>query len=116
MYLISDGTTTLVPRLVLDVATYRASRSIVHEVLGSPSPDITLRPLGTRSGVLTLFVLTAADARALEELHLTGLPMTFTDPEAYQSMRYVVDGAVTVTYLAEVDRWTVAVGYREVTA
>lgn len=113
-YTISDGTTTLTPLLVLDYTTFRAGRSVVHDVLGSGNPDVTLRPMASRSGVLNLFVLTAADAQALETLHMTGLPMTYVDPANYGSMQYVVDGSVTVTYLAETNRWTVAVGYREV--
>ena len=114
-YTISNGTTALTPVLVLDYATARSGRSVVHDVLGSGSPDVTLRPMASRSGVLNLFVLTAADAQAMEALHLTGAPMTYTDPDGFGSMRYVVDGSVSVTYLAETNRWTVAVGYREVT-
>lgn len=115
MYQVTDGTTTLTPRLVLDYATVRLSRSIVHDVLGSPSPDVTLRPVSTRSGTLVLFCLTRADAQAIEALHLTGAPLTFTDPDA-APMRYVVAGAVVVTYLADTNRWRVTVDYREVTA
>lgn len=115
MYTISDGTTTLVPTLVLDYSTARASRSIVHDTLGSSSPDVTLRPPSTRDGVLHIFCLTRADAQALEALHLTALPMTFTDPEA-PPMTYVITGTLIVTYLVDVNRWRVDISYREVAA
>lgn len=114
MYTVTDGTTSLSPTLVLDYSTVRPARSLVHEVLGSPSPDITLRPMGTREGVLSLFCLTRADATAIELLHTEPRPLTFIDPDA-APMRYVVHGTVTVTYLADADRWRVDASFREVT-
>lgn len=115
MYTVTSGAVTIELYLVLDYATTRRSRSLIHDVLGSGIPDVTLRPLGSREGTLSLFCLTRAAALALEALHRTGSVLTLTDPEV-PPMGYVVDGAVTVTYVAEFDRWRVDVGYREVTA
>jgi hypothetical protein len=116
MATITDGTTVITPELVLGYETTQASRNIVHEVLGRPDPDVTLAPAGTRSGTLSLFFLTEADAEAARVLHTAASTFTLTDADRpAMGMVYVTAGAITVTLDDQTrERWTVAVEYREV--
>lgn len=113
MYVITDGLTAIEDVIVLNFDTTRRSRTIVHEVLGSGTPDVTLRPLESRSGTLSLYSLTRATTTALEEMHRTGLAITLSE-SGVPAMRYVVSGGVRVNFLPEISRWTVDIDYREV--
>lgn len=50
---------TIVPTLVIGYEAARASRNIVHDILGSETPDVTYRPAKARSGRMRLLFATA---------------------------------------------------------
>jgi hypothetical protein len=114
---ITDGVTTANPVQVLDYTYTRAARTIVHEVLDRPDPDITLRPVGYRAGTLGLFFPDRATALAAEDMHrIPGVLHLDADAdEATATMDYVPTGVIAVTLdLTGQRRWRVDVQYQEV--
>lgn len=112
---ITDGITTVTPTLVLDYAYDREARTIAHTVLDRSDPDVTLRPVGLRTGTLNLFCADRSTATAVEELHRTPAPLFLaSDDEATADMAYVVTGRLGVSWDADNDRWKVTADYAEV--
>lgn len=116
MTTLSDGTTSLVPMLVLGYTTTREPRTVVHAVIGRPDPDVTLRPAALRNGTLRILCADVAAAQAMVDLHAQGLPLTLSEDDLPSlDMAYVVDGPITSSLDDETRvRWVVEVGYREV--
>lgn len=119
MSTISDGTTTITPRLVLGYETSRAGQTVFHDVIGKASPDASLAPLASRAGTLQLFFEDETSAAACVALHAGPATFTYTDSDhPTASMRYAVSEA-GLSVLLDPDtrrRWIVKVGYREVTS
>lgn len=114
---ISDGTTTLEVDLVLGATTTQAGRSILHDVIGRQDPDVTLRAAATRAGTLKLFFLEESDAEACRIMHAGASVFTYaSDAVPSASMNYVVDedGIEKAIDEDQLLRWTVNVGFREV--
>jgi hypothetical protein len=116
MTTISNGTTTITPRLVLGYAARQQSRNVVHEVIGRRDPDVTLRPAGTRTGTLRLLFLTeAAAASAFDDLGSADVWTLLDADVSTIGMAFVVDGQMEVSLDDRtITRWTVSVEYREV--
>ena len=105
---------------VMTLAYVRPTRTLVHELLdGTGTPDVTLRPFGSRKGDLVFLCADEVAATALESLHTSSpatLSLASTDRPHLDGLRYVVaEGDISV----ELDirtrrRWTVTVPYREV--
>jgi hypothetical protein len=117
MATISDGTTTITPAAIVGWSTTRQSRNVVHDIIGRPDPDVTLRPAATRAGTLSLLFMTYAAALAAEQAHAAPAVWTLTggpDDEPGLVGTYVVDGA-GITTREDGPLWSVDVGYREVT-
>lgn len=111
------ATTSASPDLVIDYTYTRTARTIVHEVVDQRSdPDVTLRPVSLRAGVLNLWCRTRELATELEDLHTASVPLELdaSDDEPTASMTYVPTGLLTVTWDPTFNRWTVAAGYQEV--
>ena len=111
--------TTAAPDL-LTVASYKASRAgrtIVHDVLGSATPDVTVRPAGPPTGTMTLVYASEAEARACQALLCTADVFTLHDTVRPQAgMRFVVNGAVGLELDESTQRvWTVTVDFMQVT-
>ena len=112
---IGDGTTTSTPVLVIGYESKRASRNVLHEVIGRPDPDVTLRPASLRTGTLTMLYATEAAAAACETMHQAAVVLTITDDDlATAGMSYVVSGSITRALTDSRKLWTVAVDYQEV--
>lgn len=112
---ITDGTTTVTPSLVINYAYTREARTLVHTVLDRSDPDVTLRPVGLRTGTLNLFCTTRALATDVEQLHRQiGVLTLASDEEPTANMSYVTTGRVSTSWDDAFDRWTVAVDYAEV--
>ncbi|WP_157552535.1 hypothetical protein [Jiangella gansuensis] len=113
---ISNGTSAVVPLLVLGWAPVRPSRAVVHRLIGDVFAAVTLRPQAAREGTLRLLCADEAAAQAAVDLHSQGVVLTITDGDvAAVSMTYVVTGNVA----SELDpqtlrRWLVSVDYTEV--
>ena len=112
IYSLRSNGATLSPRLLLNWSQDYTARSLVHDVLGSGSPDVTLRASQTRSGYMTFLCYDRDQATALEDLH-SGAAVTLLEDDA-PVMTYVVNGAVRLTYVHSPGAWTVDVDYREV--
>lgn len=113
---ITDGSTTVAPMLVLGWNAANALRSVVHAVLGSSSPDVTLRPSATRTGTLEVLCEGESQANEIVAMHTQGVVLTLIEDDLTSiSMDYVVSGEV-VAVLEDVtrQRWIVTIPYAEV--
>ncbi|WP_341935512.1 hypothetical protein MRBLWO14_001164 [Microbacterium sp. LWO14-1.2] len=88
---ITHGGGAIVPALVDGFEAESETRTRVHRIIGRPDPDITLRPLDLRSGVLTLLFATGAAAASAESALRVPQVLTLSDPEVPQvAMSFVV--------------------------
>lgn len=118
MATISTGTETLTPDLVLGWDTARTSKTVQHDVIDNPEPVVVLRSPRTRSGTLSLFFVSLADALTAVDLHSGFNLFTFdgAPQEPGLTLTYVVtDPGVRLSSEGdEHTRWRVEIGYREV--
>lgn len=116
MTTISDGTTTITPILISGYESSRTSRNVVHPILGTNVPAVSLRAAGLRTGTLTALVANRAAAVALETVLAKALLLTYTDPDTTLSMTFVLDGEARVKLDPDtLTLWTVVWDYSEVT-
>lgn len=111
----SGPTVTMNPDLVVEFTTRRASRNVLHEVIGSPDLYVTLREGGRRSGSWVMLFELEADAQECFDTHM--LQGTFaiadTDRPAV-ACTYVTDGEAELQLDDETRSvWLVTVPYRE---
>lgn len=115
---VTDGTTSVTPALVVDYAHQRRVRTLVHEVIGRPDPDVTLRPAATRSGTLRALLTSPADVDALDAMLAAAsiLTVSSTDEPRLDGLRFAVgSGEISVT-LESTTTWIVEWPYVEVPA
>lgn len=106
------------PLQVLGYESQRASANVFHDVIGRSNPDVTLRPAGLRTGVLSYLFDSEAAAAECERMHTGTVVLTLDDPELPTiAMPYVADGAIS-RQLDDRTRavWMVGVAFREVLA
>lgn len=73
-----DGT-TLTPTDVIGLSLTYPTRSVVHQIIGTDSPVVTVRTPGRRTGVIRTFWWTYASAEAaVAALWVPGGPWQFT--------------------------------------
>jgi hypothetical protein len=117
MTTLTDGIETVVPMMVLGWSGINANRTVIHPLIGSAEPDVTLRPSSTRTGTMAILCADEAEMIAVRDLHTEGAVLTLTEDVVVSlDMTYVVSGDVTW----ELDtttrtRWTVTVPYTEIT-
>ncbi|GAA4178941.1 hypothetical protein [Gryllotalpicola koreensis] len=115
MTTITDGSTTVTPDLVLQVTSSQDGGSIVHDIIGGGTV-MTQRPALARTGTLTLFFLTEEQAEACRALHATGAQLQYDEPEhPSRALSYTATSIGPALDDATRKRWTVDVGFREVT-
>lgn len=106
----------ILPRLVTQWNASATTRHIVHDVLGTPWPDVTVQPAGPRSGTMAAILDSEQDAADLFAM-LTGTSViTFSDDSTtIPTMRLLANGQVTVQQ-DDQDRtvWAVTFSYMEV--
>lgn len=97
MVTITDGVSTFQADM-MPLEFTRATRSILHEVLGREDPDVVFMPSSSRSGVLQLQLPTLAAAVACAAVHATAQVLTLTNPDHPEAdMSYVLgDGDLRV--------------------
>lgn len=103
------------PTLILGYESDRESRNIIHDLIGGGIAVSLIAPR-PRSGTITLFYPTEADAFAALELHSRETTFTLVDTDVPAvGMTYVLDGSVTIA-LDDTTRvpWTLAVAYQEI--
>lgn len=114
---ITDGTDVSTPDLVLSNVQEAEARTLAHVTLNGEAPDVTLRPVGTRTGAHRLFYLDRPDAQAAYLMHRAPGVFALTDDvNPFNDMSYVVRGGrLTIEEIVEYGRWVVTVPYAEVT-
>lgn len=116
MSTITIGATVITPTVVDGYESSRQSGNIVHQILGTSSPDVTFRPAQLRRGSLRLVFASEAAAKAAEDAHATAGTCELSDGDVETvDMVYVVDGEIRRT-LDDATRhvWVVTVDFQEV--
>ncbi|MBN9207282.1 MAG: hypothetical protein J0H96_01300 [Microbacterium ginsengisoli] len=113
---ITTSSTTITPDAVDGFESQRAAGTLVHPILGSSSPDITLRPARLRSGTLRLVFLSETAAKAAEDALSAAAVFTLTtDRTTLPSTLVITDRITRALDDATRAAWIVTVGYQEVT-
>lgn len=113
---ISNGTDTLTPALVDGWDAERSARTIVHEILGTNEPAVTLRPHGLRTGTLTVVVGTSATlAGQLDDMLRAGDVLTLASTEQPSvGMTFVANGRIRTSLDATRKVWVIEAEFHEV--
>lgn len=116
MTTITDGMTVLEPLLVLGYDTARESRNVIHKIIASATPVVTLRPAAPRKGTLALLFPNEAAADLAMRVHSRAAVFDLDEPDLPRSnMRYVLDGNVARSLDPESQLvWIVTVDYQEI--
>jgi hypothetical protein len=116
MSTITNGTTTITPQLIQGYETTTQSTNITHTILGRSDPDYSLGADTPRSGSLSLFFLTRAEAWAAHQLHTAAGVFTLTDADLPEiNMRYIRAGSMGLTLDSDtLTRWVLDLEYVEV--
>lgn len=114
---ITYGATTLTPTLVVGYESTQETANVIHEILGSLTPSVTVRGMKARTGTLITLWTTPEDAEACRLLHENLGVFALASTELPQAnMDYIVAGAVTIVLDEETQRvWTVSIDYQDVT-
>lgn len=116
MTTVTSGASTLTPLLVDGFRAERAAANLVHTIIGSNAPAVTLRTARLRTGTLNFLCADLTAALAIEALHAAASIVTLADTDLPPlGMAYIVSGSLTL----EVDdstrsRWWVRVEFQEV--
>jgi len=88
---------TLTPVLINGYRSARAARNVLHPIIGSAAPSVTLRAAGLRTGTLAMLCETLADALALEAAHAAAGTLQLEDSDLPAlNMLYVSSGSIEV--------------------
>lgn len=116
---IVHSTGEITPKVINGYTAAREARTQTHIILGKPSPDVTLRKAGLRTGELVLVFATEAEARAAEVIVATPQILSLETPDTPTlAMEFVVAGGSIRTDLDPQTRkvWIVTVPFEEVGA
>lgn len=115
---IFDGFTTITPNLITGWESTQESRTVVHQVIGKSSPDITLKPAGLRNGTLELVFFSSASAvSARAFLSQARKFILATDESWLTEMHFVVSGSLSWTLDEQTQKaWIVSFEFQEVEA
>ena len=113
---ITNGTSSVTPQLIVEYAHTRAARTLVHDVIGSSVPDVTMRPARIRTGTLTAILTSRVDALALDAMLAAPsvLVIASTDELALNGLRLVVADGEISTRLVGSRHWLVEWPYQEI--
>ncbi|MDP4333551.1 carbohydrate binding domain-containing protein [Curtobacterium sp. A7_M15] len=104
------------PVLVTQWAASSQSRHIVHDVLGTPWPAITLQPAGPRTGTMSALFTSELDAADFFTMLRGTAVLTFSDTDTLTTaMQFVATDAIQMAPDSQDSRrWVVTFGYMEV--
>lgn len=101
--------------LIMNYSTNRVSQNIIHDVLNSGVPQVTLRPSQTRSGRLEVLCSSRIMADTVESISTTlGTIQLTSASDPLANMEFVLNGAVQLMEDSLNKVWYVYVDYREV--
>lgn len=117
MTTLNNGTDTITPTLVTGFQATNSSRTIIHPIILG-GIDVSILDDDPRAGSLELFFDTEADAEAARVLLAVAAVWTLTDPDvAAVGMTFVREGSMRIQLNPETrTRWTLDVGFQEVSA
>lgn len=104
------------PLLVTTYSATSTTRHLVHQVLGSASPDVTLQAAGPRTGSIAALFDTERGATILFQM-LQGVDiLSFSDDDSYFSnMTFIANGTITIAPDGQnAAYWVVAFDFLEV--
>lgn len=114
---ISNGTDTLTATVMDGYEATREARNVVHEILGSNVPAVSLRAARTRSGTFRFMFVDAAVAQAALNMLGSASKITLADTDRPGvGMIFVAAGSVSIE-LEDSTRnlWVIECDYRETT-
>lgn len=108
----------IAPTVVDGYESKSEGRSRVHEILGSGTVDVTLRPATPRTGTLRLLFVSETESAAAERILGRGEIFTLNTPERTTiQMRFFIPhgGSITRTLDPDTrDQWHLAADFQEV--
>lgn len=111
---INYGTTSTTPYMLLGYETAVEKPIRLHAIIGRGDPDVTLSETGTRSGTLSCFYATEAEAvAALDVLKQVGT-FTLTDSDYPNIGMLFVSSRLALRY--DQKHWVLDIEYTEVVA
>lgn len=116
MATIASGTLTFSPELITGWTAGQESRNVIHNIIGRPDPDVTLKPAGTRTGTLEMLFLTATAATTARDVLANGTIFTITDSESWlNGLKFVMSGNISSALEDETrNMWTITADFTEV--
>lgn len=114
---ITNSLNSITPSVVDGYSSARPTRNVVHAILGSNAPAITLREAGLRQGQLTAVFSRASEnlAHQLEVMLSDDLTLALADTDTSGTgMTFVATGDVEVKQDDTRAVWLVTFGYQEV--
>jgi hypothetical protein len=112
---ISNTLNSLTPKVVDGYSSARPSRNVVHAILGSNAPAVTLREAGLRQGSLTAVFASESLAHQLETMLADDLVLTLADTDTSGlGMTFIATDDVEVAQDSERVAWLVTFSYQEV--
>lgn len=111
---ITDGSTTIYP-IIDGYTAARPNRNVVHPILGSTAPAVSLRQAGLRTGTLRLVFSSDSTAFQAHALLSSGVELTLASTErASINMSFVLAGAATIDLDSKTSvAWVVTFDYQE---
>jgi hypothetical protein len=106
----------ITPYFVRGYQAAQPGRNVFHDVIGKTSQDVTLFAPKLRSGTLSYFFKTSAEAEACRVLHNQAALFTFTDEDvAAAAMTYAIGDSGVQVSLDDSTLWVCDVAFQEVT-
>jgi hypothetical protein len=115
MTYVTNGADTFTPTVVDGYDSARESRSIIHNILGRETPDVTIRPAALRAGTLRI-VFDEAASKACEDAHATGVVFSLVSDLGTIEMSYIAAGRIARSIDKTRAAWILEVDYQEVGA
>lgn len=113
---ISDGTSTLTAAVMDGYTATRRGRNVVHAILGSNAPAVSLRDAALRTGSHRLVFASQSVAEAACAMLGSGVEVTIDDTgQPAVNMTFVVpsDGDISIELDATRKAWIVKFDYQE---
>lgn len=112
---ISDGVDTITASVMDGYSATRPTRNVVHAILGSNAPAVSLREAGLRTGTAQLVFELQAVAEDAAAMLASGLQLTLADTDrANVGMTFVLAGDLTVELDSDTRSvWVVSFDFQE---
>jgi hypothetical protein len=113
---ISNGTVTITPLAVNGYESARESANVIHQIVGTTTPSVTLRGTGLRHGTLECHMGADRSLTSTFEAVLSfASVLTFTSTiQPALNMQFVVTDSVEVSLDDTRSNWIVRFGYQEI--